>query len=160
MLSQATVTDFNATFSTELTIAGNSVERRPRKWKCKLPETLVGDYLITPLTSAKLLKSEGYQMNNCCREYIEQCAGLTYCIFSITRRTGERVATLGLEYDLCYWRFDQCFGPSNTEVLEEIRTYLDEDGELQEEIYATEIYYVAHEVVRLMNSTGWQENSH
>lgn len=160
MLSQATVTDFNATFSTELTIAGNSIERRPKKWKCKLPETLIVDYLITPLTSAKLLKLEGYLMNNCCPEYIEQCAGLTYCIFSISRRTGERVATLGLKYDLSYWRFDQCFGPSNTEVLEEIRTYLDEDGELQEEIYATEIYYVAHEVARLMNSAGGQKNSH
>ncbi len=159
MLSQATVDDLNTTFATELT-AESSVERPPSKWKCKLPETLIGDYLITPLTSAKLLKLEGYVTNNCCREYIDQCARLTYCLFSISRRTGERIATLGLEYDLGYWHFDQCLGPSNTEVLEETRIYIDEEGELQEEIYATDIYYVAHEVARLINSIGWQENSH
>ncbi len=159
MLSQATVTDLTTLFSTELA-TGNSVERRPSKWKCQLPETLVGEFLIIPLNSAKLLKSEGYQMNNCCRDYIDQCAEMKYCLFSIRSRSGERLATLGLEYEHDYWRFDQCFGPSNTEVLEETRTYLDEDGEFQEDIYATDMYYVAHEVARLMNSSGWQKNPH
>jgi hypothetical protein len=159
MLSQSKVDYFNDFFATELA-AGNSVERRPNKWKCKLSESLVGEYLITPLTSVKLLKSEGYVMNNCCREYVDQCAELKYCFFSIRTRSGERLATLGLEYDHDYWRFDQCFGPSNTEVLEEKRIYLDEDGELQEETSATELYYVACDVARLMNSTGWQKNPH
>ena len=99
-------------------------------------------------------------MNNCCRDYVDQCAEMTYCLFSIRRRSGERLATLGLEYDHDYWRFDQCFGPSNTEVLEETRTYLDEDGELQEELFATDLYYVAHEVARLMNCAEWQKISH
>ena len=99
-------------------------------------------------------------MNTCCRDYREQCAELSYCLFSIRTRSGERLATLGLTCRGGYWRFDQCVGPSGMEVLEETRSYLDEDGELQEEIYATELYYVVHEVVRLMNSTGWQENSH
>jgi hypothetical protein len=159
MLSQSKVDTLNAFVSTELS-AGNSVERLRNKWKCKLSETLIGEYLIIPLTSAKLLKSEGYQMNNCCRDYVDQCAEMTYCLFSIRRRSGERVATLGLEYDHDYWRFDQCFGPSNTEVLEETRTYLDEGGELQEELFATDLYYVAHEVARLMNCAEWQKNSH
>ncbi len=109
---------------------------------------------VTP--SAKRLKSEGYLMNNCCRDYMDQCAGLAYCLFSICSRSGERLATLGLAYDEDYWHFDQCFGPANTEVLEENRTYIDEDGEFQEEIYATDLYYVAQEVARLMNSNGWQ----
>jgi hypothetical protein len=151
MLSQSKINYFHDFFATELA-ANNSVERRPNKWKCKLPETLVGDYFIIPLTSAKSLKSEGYMMNNCCRDYIRQCMELKYCLFSIRRRTGERLATLGLAYDEDYWRFDQCFGPSNTEVLEETKTYLDEDGEFQQETFATELYYVAHEVARLMNS--------
>ena len=159
MLSQSKVEYFNEFFATELA-AGNSVERRPNKWKCKLPETLVGEYLIIPLTSAKLLKSEGYMMNNCCRDYISQCMELKYCLFSIRRRTGERLATLGLAYNEDYWRLDQCFGPSNTEVLEETKTYPDEEGELQEETSATELYYVAQEVARLMNSTGWEKNPH
>ena len=151
MLSQSKVEYFNDFFATELAVK-HSVGRRSNKWECKLAVTLVGDYLIIPLTSAKVLKSEGYMMNNCCRDYISQCMELKYCLFSIRKRTGERLATLGLAYDEDYWRFDQCFGPSNTEVLEETRTYLDEEGEFQEETFATELYYVAHEVARLMNS--------
>jgi len=159
MLSQSKVEYFNDLLATKLA-AANSVERRPNKWGCKLPETLVGDYLIMPLTSAKLLKSEGYLMNNCCRDYVDECAELTYCLFSIRSRPGERLATLGLTCNGGYWRVDQCFGPSNTEVLEETRVYLDEDGELQEELFATDLYYVVHEVARLMNSNGRQKKSH
>ncbi|MFH0785748.1 MAG: hypothetical protein V2B20_27890 [Pseudomonadota bacterium] len=154
MLSQSKADYFNGLFATELA-AGNSVERRPSKWKCKLSDTLVGDYSITPLTSRKMVKLEGYRMNNCCREYIDQCAELTYCLFSVRSRSGERLAILGLTCNGGYWRFDQCFGPSNSEVLEETRTYLDEDGELQEESFATDLYYVAHEVARLMNSENY-----
>lgn len=159
MLSHSKVDCFNALLATELA-AGKSAVRRLSKWKCNIPDTLIGEYSITPLTSVKMVKSEGYQMNNCCREYIDQCAELTYCLFSIRSRSGERLATLGLICRGGYWRFDQCFGPSNAEVLEEMRTFLDEEGELQEESYATELYYVAHEVVRLMNSAGSQKNSH
>ncbi|MBU1568843.1 MAG: hypothetical protein KJ630_24860 [Proteobacteria bacterium] len=154
MLSQSKVDYFNALFATKL-VAGNSVERRPSKWKCKLSDTLIGDYSVTPLASRKMVKSEGYQMNTCYRDYIDQCAELTYCLFSIRSRSGERLATLGLTCIGGYWRFDQCFGPSSTEVLEETRTYLDEEGDLQEESYATELYYIAHEVARLMNSDSY-----
>jgi hypothetical protein len=93
-------------------------------------------------------------MMNCCREYAGQCADLKYCIFSIRRRSGERLATLGLKNDHGYWRFDQCFGLANAEVLEETLEYIDEDGVPQTECYPTELYYVAHEVVRLMNSAS------
>ena len=158
MLSQSKADNFNALFITKL-VAENSVERRSRKWKCKLSEMLIGEYLIIPLKSAKLLKSESYHMNNCCRDYVDQCVALSYCLFSIRSRSGGRLATLWLNCSGGYWRFDKCFGPSGTEVLEETRPYLDEDGELQEELFATELYYVAHEVARLMNSAGWQKNS-
>ena len=63
MLSQSKVDCFNDFIATKLA-AGNSIERQPRKWKCKFSEMLIGEYLIIPLTSAKLLKSEDYQMNN------------------------------------------------------------------------------------------------
>jgi len=76
----------------------------------------------------------------------------TYCVFSIRTRSGERLATLGIACDDDgYWRFDRCMGPANGNVLEEPRHYLDEDGVLQTEWFATELYYVAHDVVRLMN---------
>ncbi len=158
MLSQSKVDYLNDLFAAELA-AGDSVDRRRTRWQCKLSEMLIGEYLIIPLNSAKLLKSEGFQMNNCCRDYVDQCAEMTYCIFSIRRRSGERLATLGLNCSQGYWRFDQCFGPSNTEVLEERRTYLDEEGELQEELFATDLFYVAHEVARLMNSAGHQKKA-
>jgi hypothetical protein len=150
MLSQTTVNELNTIFAGELSVT--STKRRSGKWKCKLTETLIGEYLITPLTSAKMLKSEGYRMNNCSRDYTRQCEKLEYCIFSIRKRTGERLATLGLAYDRGSWSFEQCYGPSNTEVLEETHAYLDEDDVLQFDCNPTELYYVAHEVVRLMNA--------
>ena len=159
MLCQSTVNNVDAPFATRFTRV-NSVNRRPKKWQCQLPETLVGDYLIIPLTSVKMVKSEGYRMNTCCRDYVDQCAEGTYSLFSIRRRSGERLATLGLACREGHWRFDWCLGPERSEVLEEIRAYLDEDGELQEELYATDLYYIAHEVARLMNSVGWQNHPH
>ena len=74
-----------------------------------------------------MLKSEGYWMNNCSRDYTRQCQEFEYCIFSIRKRTGERLATLGIANDRGSWSFDQCYGPSNLEVLEETCEYLDED---------------------------------
>ena len=91
-------------------------------------------------------------MNNCSRDYARKCEAFEYCIFSIRKRTGERLATLGIANDQGYWVFDQCYGPSNTDVLEETYEYLDEDEVLQYDWEPTELYYVAHEVVRLMNS--------
>ena len=152
MISHAIVNEFNTIFAGEL--SETSTKRRSEKWKCKLTDTLIGEYLITPLTSAKMLKSEGYWMDNCCHDYTRQCEKLEYCIFSIRKRTGERLATLGISNDRGSWSFDQCYGPSNSEVLEEIYEYLDEDEALQFESNPTELYYVAHEVVRLMNSKG------
>jgi hypothetical protein len=152
MLSQDRVDGFNTVFATGLTHAA-SRRKQPTTWHCKLPETLVGDYFIIPLTSAKMLKSEGYLMNNCCREYIPLCADSKYSIFSIRSRSGERLVTLGLTNKDDYWRFDQCFGPSNSDVLEETMNYFDEDGMLHTEYFPTEIYYIAHEAVWLMNAS-------
>ncbi len=153
MRAQAGVEALNTLFAKELV---NETWRRkqPAQWECKLKEMLVGEYLIVPLNSAKMLKSEGYLMNNCCRDYIFRCADRAYCLFSIRSRSGERLATLGLGYENGYWHVDQCFGPANSEVLEETLEYFDEDGVLHTEYFPTEIYYLAHEVVRLMNANS------
>lgn len=127
---------------------------KKRKWKSQVAETIVDQFFVIPVTSTKMLRSEAYWMNNCCQEFAEQCARLEYNIFSIRSRSGERLATLGVINDNGYWRFDQCFGPSNSDVLEEALEYLDEDDVLQEERFPTELYYVAHEVVRMMNANG------
>lgn len=152
MLSQAKVDNTAAVFSNELVSV--STGRGPRNWSCALSEIIIGDYLIVPLTSAKMLKNEGSRMMNCCRDYATQCAKLKYCIFSIRTRSGERLATLGLKKNRGYWCFDQCFGPANVEVLEETLEYVDEDGVPQTECYPTELYYVAYDVVRMINSTS------
>lgn len=151
MHSQLKVDELKTVFSPK-SFSRVGGKKRIKRWSCRISEMLLGDYVVTPLTSAKMLKSEGYRMNSCCRDYTEQCAASTYSIFSIRSRIGERVATLGLVYDQGSWQFDQCFGPSNSEVMEEVQTSLDEEGELRTECYATELYYVAHEVVRLMNA--------
>ena len=152
MLSQARVNELQGRFAGELTTT--IAKKRVRNWHCNLSEMLVGEYLITPITSVKMLDSEGYWMSNSCQEYLSQCAELTYCIFSVRSRSGERLATLGLTKNREAWYFDQCYGPSNSEVLEESLEYLDEEGELQTEWFPTEMYYVAQEVSRLMNSAN------
>ena len=93
-------------------------------------------------------------MNNCCRDFIEQCAAHQYAVFSLRRRSGERLATLGLRHEDGHWYFDQCAGPSDQDVLEVCLAYLDEEDKLQSECYPTELYFIAHEVARLMNADG------
>ncbi len=153
MLSQAKITESNAVYTTQPN-AGVLNAKRSGKWDCTLSEVLIGEYWIIPLTSKKMLKSEGYAMNNCCRDYTSRCEEMEYCIFSIRDRTGERMATLGLKKEQSYWYLDQCFGASNKDVLEETKSYFDEDGMEQTESTSSEMYYVAHEVARLMNAIG------
>lgn len=127
-------------------------QRQASKWASKLPEIMVGDFLVIPLNSTKMLKSESYWMNNSSSDYAQQCSKGLYALFSIRTRSGERLATLGLENYCGSWRFDQCHGPSNSEVLEEHFEYLDDDGRYVEEFYPTEMYYAVHEVARLLNN--------
>ncbi len=136
----------NSTFLTDSKLT------KPRRWACKLSETLIGDYFVIPLTTVVLLKSESHEMNNNSIDYTHRCANLDFCIFSIRTRTGERLATLGLSCKDGYWQMGWCSGRSNIEVLEESVEYIDDEGTLQTEHYPTELYYVVHEVVRLMNA--------
>jgi len=152
MISQSTADELNVLFAAELSNAASN--KKPAKWPCLLPQRIIGEYRITPLTSGRMLKSEGYLMNNCCRDYIRQCENLEYCIFSVRSLTGKRVATLGIAIAQGHWVFDQCYGPSNTDVLEETYEYLDEDELIQVDWRQTELYYAVHEVVRLMNFKG------
>ena len=151
MLNASQVVELNILFSVELTM-GDSSKRSTGKWECILPEMLIADYSVIPLTSAKILKSESYWMQNCCREYTYMCADLRYCIFSIRNRFGERLATLGLAKEGAYWNFQQCFGPQNTQILESIREYTEEKGLIHAEWSSTDLYDIAHEIVRMMNS--------
>lgn len=152
MLTQTKINSSSSLFTNQLPQSFKNSKKR--KWKSKVSETIVDQFLVIPVTSVKMLRSEAYWMNNCCQDYAGQCANFEYNILSIRSRSGERLATLGVINDNGYWRFDQCFGPSNSNVLEETSEFLDEDDVLQEERFPTELFYVVHEVVRMMNANG------
>lgn len=147
MLEQTTMLN-KSCFSPE---KKSPIKKGASRWQCRLPEMMLDEYRIVPLISAKMLRSEGYMMNNCCKEYIGQCGQGDYSIFSIRSWKGDRVATLGIRCVDGYWCFDQCYGPSNSNVLEERLEYVDEEGLEQVDWENSEIFYVAHEVVRQMN---------
>lgn len=149
MLSPGMVDELSVLLSDVTAPRGNN--KRQRWPSCSIKESVIGEYLIVPLTSGGMVKSEGFRMSNCCREYIPLCAQGKYALYSIRTRSGERVATLGLVNDDDHWRLDQCYGYSNGEVLEECLEFIDEEGVVHSECYPTELYYVVHEVVRLMN---------
>jgi hypothetical protein len=152
MLPQTIVDEINVNVTSKTIKA--PAGKRARKWACQISESYIGEYQIIPLTSIKMVKSEAYLMSNCCRDYAFLCAAEEYCLFSIRSWSGERLGTLGLINDQGYWRYDQCYGQSNSNVLEESFEYLDEEGVLQIEYFPNELYYVVHDVVRLMNSSA------
>ena len=127
-------------------------EKHVRTWPCPLTEELIGEHLVVSLTSIKQVLNEAESLNNFCREYITRCAGGSYSLFSIRSRSGERLATLGLSKEDDYWRVERCVGQADADMLEESMSFLDEDDALHTECYATELYYIAHEVARLMNA--------
>ena len=99
-------------------------------------------------------------MNNCCRDYIEQCAGVDILSFFNTqknRRTSwllsvlNMILVIGVLINVSVRRIQKCWKRSG-HILMRMESS-------RRKLFATELYYVAHEVVRLMNSTGWQENS-
>lgn len=131
-----------------------SSSKRKWKWKCSLSTMNIDEYIIIPLTSSKMLKSEGYHMNNCCKDYTKQCVDQKYCIFSIRDSFGNRLATLGAVNSDNYWRFDQCTGHSNTNVTDHFTEHMDPSGQIHTDLSHSEIFYVANEVVRLLNVTS------
>ena len=149
MLSYANVEPWNNAGPVELK---SEVGKKTRtKWECSVSESLIGDFIVTPLTSARMLQREDEWMENGCQTYAFQCAAAKYALFSIHSKNGDQRATLGLVNNEEHWSFDLCSGPYGENVMDEILEYYDDDGILQTEWLPTELYFVAHEVVRLMN---------
>lgn len=150
MLSQPQITQGNLA-STVNSFSSTSISTT-RKWPYTIPETIIGDYLIVPITTAKMLKSESHYLNNNSDQYLSGCSRHENCAFSMRDHFGFSQATLVLSHNNEGWRFEKCHGPSNTNVLEEIIEFFDENEIAQTEYYPTELYYVAHEIIRLMNA--------
>jgi hypothetical protein len=73
-----------------------------------------------------------------------------YQLFSIRNLQGERIATLGAKKVNDRWYFGDCLGKENSTVIESA-TEIYDDGNIVYEVEYTEIFSVAHEVVRLLN---------
>lgn len=124
-----------------------------QRWNCPLPMLRIDEFDIIPLISTKMLKSEGYHMNNCCKDYAAQCAQGTYFVFSIRNHSGDRLATLGAKKVDDHYSLDQCFGPSNSNVTDIFVEYTDDNDYPTVEWQRTELFYVASEVIRVLNKT-------
>ncbi len=132
-----------------------SLPKKPhkQKWNCPLPSLRIDEFGIIPLTSTRMLKSEGYHMNHCCKDYAMLCAKGTYHVFSIRDQSGERLATLGARKIDDHYNLDQLFGPYNSYVTDMFIEHTDDNGMPHVEWQRTELFYVASEVIRGLNQT-------
>lgn len=144
------------TFLSEADSKFSFFSKKPRRnqWKCPLPMLRIDEFDIIPLTSTKMLKSEGYHMNNCCKDYAAICSEGIYCIFSIRSHSGERLATLGAKKVDDHYSLDQFYGPSNSNVTDVFIDHTDDSGIPNFEWQRTELFYVACEVIRALNKTS------
>lgn len=156
MLDSKFARELNQLFADELQLNKGT----PRAhWNSHVGPVEIGQYYIVPLTSPRMVKSEGYLMQNCVRQYIDLCWDGSYLLFSIRNSDGERVATMGAVERDNRWYFDDCLGKENVIVIETTSEFIDGDNGVVSETEYTELFSVAHEVVRLLNiqSTGLKE---
>lgn len=152
MLSSKLVNELNMLFADELKISAKFNKTfRSEKWVSPIGNIEIGEYLIVLLSTPKKVKSEGYLMQNCVRQYVHLCQEGEYLLFSIQNRLGERVATLGVKKGANRWYFDDCLGIRNSVVIETTLDFLSADNCIVYETEYNEIFSVAHEVVRLLN---------
>lgn len=91
MLSSTLVNELNALFADELQISAKLNSKiNAEKGDSPFENIEVGEYLIVPLTTQKKVKSEGYLMQNCVRQYVHICKEAEYLLFSIQNLLGER----------------------------------------------------------------------
>jgi len=150
MLEQSDVDALNSLFKSELELNYAAYEHG-MIWDCKVGPITVGQYRVVPLITPRKVKSEGYLMQNCCRDYIQSCQAKKYLLFSIGNRSGQRIATLGTRKDAGRSIIDDCLGRRNEPIMEVSYDQYDDTGECVFEIGYTEIFSVAHEIVRLLN---------
>ena len=157
MHTQVQLDSLNKLFSTEITEAIKGTRTR---WYCPVSQIEIGGLLIIPLVSSKMLKSEAHAMRNCINSYLQECAEERYCLFSVRDlyNRNRRIATLGAYKDEGYWVFDQCVGEENIDVTEEEIESIDQNGKTHYQEYKNDIFYVSHEVVRLMNLNSIDQN--
>ncbi len=90
-------------------------------------------------------------MHNCCKDFAAQCAEGTYHVFSIRNTSGDRLATIGAKKVDDHYSLDQCFGPSNSNVTDMFIVHTDYNNIPDVEWQRTDLFYVASEVIRVLN---------
>lgn len=127
------------------------------RWNSPLRQTFVGEYLLQPITSMRMLHKEDRVLDNGCSSNLFRCYNETYAAISLRTRSGERLATLCLQRKNDYWAINSCLGRNGQNALEETLVYMDEELNVLEETTPTELYYICQEAVRLINN---RQNNH
>ena len=93
-------------------------------WQTVLNKELLHDGLhVVELLSPGAIEDEARAMRHCIDGYIDDCIDGNYRVFSIQfRKTGERVATLGIGFFEDRWMLDDLKGPENSEVNGAVRS--------------------------------------
>ena len=93
-------------------------------WQTVLDTELLHDGLhVLELLSPGAIEDEARAMRHCIDGYVDDCLDGIYRVFSIQfRKTGERVATLGIGFFEDRWMLDDLKGPENSEVNGAVRS--------------------------------------
>lgn len=125
------------------------------EWASAVLRCEIGDYLILPLTTSRLLRAEGRAMKHCVGHYDELCHKGLARVFSVRDISGHRVATASLIWRDDYWHLEQVKGHENAEVLESENTYFDGNSTVTE-LAPTELYFVGQEILQRYRS-AWSK---
>jgi hypothetical protein len=123
-------------------------KKRNLKWVSDLEACEIGEFMIVSLTTSRSLREEGREMKHCVGRYDELCHNGLFRVFSIRDLLDRRLATMSLKWANDYWRLDQLGGVRSADVGLIVETYFDGERTVTR-IEQAELYYVAHEVLRL-----------
>ena len=90
-------------------------------WSPLLESFEIDRWSVKPLVGSNQLALEGVRMKHCVEMYTERCLDGEYKVFAVEdTKSGQAVATLGLEWKDDKWVLEQARGKLNREVREEL----------------------------------------
>jgi len=136
-----------------------SKKKRKLTWTSDLAAFELGNYLVVPLTSSKMLREEGQIMGHCAALYDRLCHEGTVRLFSVQDLIGYRIATVSLLWRDDYWHLEQMKGPRNAGILYEQVAYQFQ-GCTAERLDETDLYFVGQEIVQRYRAAWSQRFYH
>ena len=86
------------------------------RWESCVHRITIGQWTILPITDAWQLREEALRQHHCADSYIRECLSGTIRVFSVQRRDGRRVATIGIERKDNGWKSFGIRGLANAPV--------------------------------------------